>query len=480
MEWYWFNWEITWNYIINDINFQGATGHIIYDDKGDRVDGLYSFANVVGIQGKVNYFGYFYKTSNGSVKHKLDISKIIFPSYFTERGIIPQSDTLMLDQITTIDEGVSVIMMIFLCVSLMIAIMFIILIIYYKESKVIKAASFRMNIIMCFGAILGFIACILYGIDERQYGNDLYSLKIICNLRLWLLNISYTVMFIPLFLKTYRLSLLFNAILTKKIVNDQRLFCGIIICVSIDIILLTIFTGIQPLSRTYLEGDITEIDSLQCIQYKYGGCSFSENGVRNWSFYVILLFWKICQLIFGLYVTLDVSRIKDSTNQLTSFDETTIQLLSVYITIMILGFAFPVFIFGNTKIPNFHYLIISIPVLLIANCILFLNLGPRIYAVITGKTEKYQLSPVKRIEAKIKKQLVRYSVDNGIIMSNSVVVNGNNHLKTPRSTTDITDTTDYNETSNNLAISPMDTSSDLQIYNSVKSLSFKPETNVTV
>ena len=52
-------------------------------------------------------------------------------------------------------------------------------------------------------------------------------------------GLDFTVMFIPLFLKTYRLSVLFNAILTKKIIDDKRLYIMIFTCVGIDIFLLT-------------------------------------------------------------------------------------------------------------------------------------------------------------------------------------------------------------------------------------------------
>ena len=67
-------------------------------------------------------------------------------------------------------------------------------------------------------------------------------------------------------MKTYRLSRLFKSIVTQNIVKDKSLFVGIIICVVIDVILLGIFTLIQPLHRMYDYGFIEIKNELQQIQ----------------------------------------------------------------------------------------------------------------------------------------------------------------------------------------------------------------------
>lgn len=145
---------------------------------------------------------------------------------------------------------------------------------------------------------------------------------------------------------------------------------------------------------------------------------------------------------------MDVSRIKDTTNQLTRFDETSIQILSVYLTLVIFCIAFPIFVFGNTEIPNFHFCAIGIPLILMGNMVLLLNLSPRLWAVLTGDDEKYQLSPVKRIEVKIKKQLARYSIDETVTSQPKRTETGTNITMTiptpsPRSIDETTRTNTY-------------------------------------
>eukprot|EP01084_Bolivina_argentea_P258488 435790_1 len=72
--------------IINDIDFNGATGHVTFDKNGDRIDGLYAFANILQ-DGTINNFGYFYEDMNGEIISNINKDKIVFPYYFTENGL---------------------------------------------------------------------------------------------------------------------------------------------------------------------------------------------------------------------------------------------------------------------------------------------------------------------------------------------------------------------------------------------------------
>ena len=213
---------------------------------------------------------------------------------------------------------------------------------------------------------------------------------------------------------------LFKAILTKKVVDDTRLFVGLGICVMVDVICLTIFGVLEQLSRVYIDANENDLDDLRWEKYQYGACAFNqleninENNynLANWSIYGFLLFFKLCELMFGIYVALDVSRIKDITGMLTRFDETGIQLLSILCTFSIFIFAIPVFAFGPTEEPDFYYLVIAISVIVIGNIVIFLNLSPRVFAVMCGNDQNYLHSPIKRMEIKLKKQLSTFEMPN--------------------------------------------------------------------
>ena len=395
--------------IINDIDFIGATGRVTFDENGDRIDGLYSFGNLLG-GADASYFGYFYQGVDGKIVTKIDVNKIVFPEEFTDKGIIPQSGSITYDQTVNIDKSVSMTMFVFLSLSLFITIILAIFWVYHRNNLIIKAASWRLNIIMCIGAIFAYASAILYGIDEL-YTTNITSLSVRCNVRLWWFTISFTLLFMPLFMKTYRISLLFTAMLTKRVLEDKKLFLAIMCCLFIDlIILMTVTLSIRPLQRMYVDGDLEEIDEIRFTQYKYGTCSLGENIFESFVFYGCLIFWKVCQLGFGLHVTTNVSRIKDitRTNMLQRFDETGIQIVSIIFTFIIICMSIPIFVFGPTEEPNFFYLLISIGIVLVGNVVLMLNLLPRTIAVIQSNEEVYGLSQVQRIEAKIKRKLTDY------------------------------------------------------------------------
>eukprot|EP01084_Bolivina_argentea_P317240 550023_1 len=399
--------------ITRRINFIGLSGHVTFDETGERVNGYYSFGNINN-GNEIDYFGYFYYNKTGNFVHNINVSKIVWPQDFIDKNMIPRANIWRHEKIKTIHIRLCMTLIILLGVSCIIALVCMIFLIYYRKNIVIKAASWRLNVIMCFGAILGYIGGILYGIDEGFFNeSDDYVqtiLTYLCNIKLWVLIISYTVLFIPLFGKTYRLSLLFNAILTARVVKDKKIFIGVLICVLIDITMLTIFTIIKPATRVYIDYETISIDELQQLQLKHGRCTFNAHNeifINDWSIYGFLLFFKLCELIWGLYVALDVSRIKDITNMLTRFDETGIQLLSIFFIVIILCVGMPMYGFGPTEQPDFYYLIIGILILLIGNIVIIFNLFPRIFAVLIKNEAKYALSPVRRIEAKLKRQLKR-------------------------------------------------------------------------
>ena len=175
-------------------------------------------------------------------------------------------------------------------------------------------------------------------------------------------------------------------------------------CVIVDITLLLLWTLLHPLVRVYYDFNLDIIDEIRETQYVYGYCESEESHI---SIYVVLTFWKLIELIFGFYVGIDVSRIKDVTNILTQLNETSIQLLSILITFIIACITIPIFLFGPTDDPNILYLIIAISVLFIGNIVICLNLCPRTIAVLFRNDQdgKYGMSPAQRMEKQWRKEL---------------------------------------------------------------------------
>eukprot|EP01084_Bolivina_argentea_P278943 476775_1 len=264
--------------LLNETNFIGLSGRILFNKFGDRIHGLYSFGNIL-TDGSIDYFGYLYQNDNGTINSTLNKNKIKWPEYFTSKGMIPRTNILVHQKIINVPTVVTIVILAVSTFSIFIALSCIVASIYYRNNRIIRASSWRLNIILCIGAILAYIRIMLYGIDEsllENHPNQQKILDILCNLRVWLVTISYTLLFMPLFAKTYRLSQIFNTILIDRNFSDRKLFMLIGSCVLIDIILLTILTAIHPLKRFQLKANVEIIDDIQQIQYIYGSCAFHK------------------------------------------------------------------------------------------------------------------------------------------------------------------------------------------------------------
>ena len=195
--------------------------------------------------------------------------------------------------------------------SIIIGIVFIVLIIKLRENKAIKAVSWKLNIVSIIGSIILSITQILFGIDEnmQSYTENDDKFTFLCNFRTWLLAISFTLLFMPLFLKTYRIGQIFRVTndLRVKDITDTKLVYATLCCVLTDIIILFIFVLIDPLSRQYQDsGNAETIDALQQVQHTYGLCNCNDYA----SFLAIFSVWKVTQLLFGCYAAMTVTQVK--------------------------------------------------------------------------------------------------------------------------------------------------------------------------
>ena len=393
--------------IINEIAFTGASGEVKFDSNGDRAEGLYAFGNVLN-DSTVAYFGYF-NEFNVSVNYE----NIVWPNYFTERGMQPRSSMLTIDEIVDISEGVLVPMYILCVLSMLVTLFLMAMSFKYREESVLRAASWKINQIMVVGSVFGYVAMIIYGIDEQSVSeNRQVGWMWLCNLRLWMWVLSYTLLFVPLFAKTYRLSRIFNEILEKKYIHDSDLVKGIIFCLVVDFVLLTMYTAIEPLQRMYISLNYEQIDELQRVHYIYGSCETNNNS--QYIFCALIALWKCIESLFGIYCALSVSRFAYGYGHraLSQFDETAQQLLSIIFLIVALCIAAPVYILGSDH-PSIFYGVVGFLTISVGNVTTLLNLFPRIYALMRGNAEaKYSQSPQEKMESLIMAQLKKYGVDN--------------------------------------------------------------------
>eukprot|EP01083_Nonionella_stella_P209415 759154_1 len=382
--------------IVNKINFVGATGTVTFHPTGNREYGIYSYGNA-RLNGEVLSIGYYINENT----YKIDTDKIVLPSGFDKKW--PRSTQQTTYKLITINSMLFAFVTVLVVMSTLMVIFFMFSIIRFRKHPVVKAGSWKLNILVCVGCLLAYGAILLHGatyftypdgydmnrIDEHQLkglnsDHDI-AMMVACNTRIWLLCVAFTLIFMPLFMKTYRLALIFRSfkIETRP---DSTLMIGIAICLCVDVLLLSIFTGIAPLKRQYEEGSILmkESDALELRQNIYGVCSTDYTLLLH----LILGLWKAAELIFGIYVAAIVSRI-GLKKLITKFDETGQQILAITFTVFVMTIMVPYLLASiESDQIDWRYGMVSCCIAITCNVSAIVNILPRIYALYYSKIKK--------------------------------------------------------------------------------------------
>ena len=389
----------------DSIAFMGVTGNVTFKKNGDRDRGLFAFGNILK-NGSMSPIGYFSEHYN--VTH-FDYGAIHWPSDFMDRDMIPRTSVLIRYELLTIHSTLFLIVASLAIISILSTIGFMVLTAVYSKDSIMKAASWKLNLAVCIGVLMTDIFVIISGLDESLLNET--HIQWICTIKLWLLSISFTLGAVSLFLKTYRVSVIFSEALKtmqSKTVTDFELACWLMLCVVIDIVVLSIQLVLSPRFRHYENGSTKTIDQLQMCQYQFAVCSTNDTMMDN-LFKSIIAFWKMLQILFGIYCCSIVIRISDARIRQTMrrFDETSTQLVAV-VTIILLTVAV---LLSNALIPgeyvNWRYGLQSAGILVICNVCLYVNLCPRLIAIWKGDQDKYRKSLAKEmmvyVEEKMKK-----------------------------------------------------------------------------
>eukprot|EP01084_Bolivina_argentea_P127502 225480_1 len=180
--------------ILSDIWFIGLTGNVSYaGDTGDRVGGLWSFCNVDPVSGDIQQIGFSYL---GEVT--LDEERIAWPSSYSSGGK-PRTVYSVYGGVCSSSSSCAVPIFIYICVilSMLATIVYCAALFYYRQRKIIWSSQWQLSVSMCVGCLSCYVAVLMFGMDQTFAVVDNWDL--LCNARLWLLNLSFSCILCPLF-----------------------------------------------------------------------------------------------------------------------------------------------------------------------------------------------------------------------------------------------------------------------------------------
>ena len=214
-----------------------------------------------------------------------------------------------------VELWIIVIMLILTALGIAYAMVILIVNCVYRKHKVIKASSPYINILLITGCILGFLIIPVLSIENLDTDHVLPEIVylIFCNIRTWMINISLTLAFGALIVKTWRVYVVFkNPWARARPYKDRNLLCMVGVLLLFDIIRLSISSW-----RTLFKLIVVIVPSSNAYFTKdaYRICQVGNDS--EYEFHLEPLLWlcsnigfKLMLLLLGIYLVFKTRKIK--------------------------------------------------------------------------------------------------------------------------------------------------------------------------
>eukprot|EP00731_Ephydatia_muelleri_P021183 Em0013g910a len=172
---------------------------------------------------------------------------------------VPHDGTLIKSTIN-IELGVTAVMYILATLGIALAIICFIIMIAFRERKLIRLTSPNINYITCGGCMVLYTSIFFLAIQST----DETTATAICNVQIWLWAIGYSVAFGPILGKMYRVYYIFNNPKPnkKRVIKDWMIGVLISVLAGIDVIILVIVTAVPELRTTAVLKQSTEYPQI--------------------------------------------------------------------------------------------------------------------------------------------------------------------------------------------------------------------------
>ncbi|EDV25890.1 uncharacterized protein TRIADDRAFT_55426 [Trichoplax adhaerens] len=260
------------------LNFEGVSGAVKFDKYGDRSGTLTVLQRVNGTR---NFVGIY-----DGIKEVLEMRG----RFFWRDGRIPSdgSKNATIVNLLVVDFSLCMVMVALSAIGIGISVVFFYANHKYRNTPIMKMSSAKLNVFICIGATLMYLSIIFYAIYQGiKYSMPQYvpvmcevSSNVIILDRLinlinhqsaisidkkslslwkWFLPVGFTLAFGAIFSKTFRIYIIYASVQGKprrRKLLDKSLFQLVGLLVFIDIIILSLWSGIDP-----LRSEVQVIDS---------------------------------------------------------------------------------------------------------------------------------------------------------------------------------------------------------------------------
>lgn len=281
---------------MNSTQFLGVSGIVAFSSQGDRI-ALTQIEQV--INGSYVKLGY-YDTQADNLSWNNNEKWI--------GGKVPQDRTIVRRVLRTLSLPLFMCMWSISSLGIVAAIGLIIFNVWYRHRRVIQSSHPVCNTIMLVGVITCLWSVFLLGLDGQFVSPGVYPL--VCQARVWLLSIGFTLAYGAMFSKVWRVHRLttHNKPDTKK-VEPWKLYTMVTGLLLIDLVLLMTWQLYDPLQRSIEQFPLeepTNTDDDVKIRPELEHCESEKHTV----WLGVIYGYKGVVLVFGLFLAYETRSIK--------------------------------------------------------------------------------------------------------------------------------------------------------------------------
>ncbi|XP_031551281.1 gamma-aminobutyric acid type B receptor subunit 2-like [Actinia tenebrosa] len=349
---------------MQETSFLGVTGPVSFNKNGERV-GLIHIQQLQAF--KVVVVGTFNSLTNKIEKNKHSSIK------WQGKGT-PKDRTIQEKEMKTIAVGLVAFLCVLAAIGIIMALLFLAVNIFYRQKRLIKMSSPRLNNLIICGCVMAYFSVFLFGLDGRLV--DPSSVGGLCSAQAWILSIGFTMAFGAMFAKTWRVHAIFKSITPrKKVIKDEHLFLIVAVFVLVDVCLLTLWTAINPMKgklrifndQIYLKDDKKFIPQME---------SCSSDNMVYWL--GVLYSYKVLLLLFGSFLAWETRNVT-----IPALNDSKFIGISIYNVLVLssVGVGITMIIDGN---PDARFMITGLFIIFCTSITLCLVFVPKIIKLLGG------------------------------------------------------------------------------------------------
>ncbi|XP_076112984.1 putative G-protein coupled receptor 156 isoform X1 [Mytilus galloprovincialis] len=187
-------------------------------------------------------------------------------------------------------------------IGVVVSVSFLTFNLFHRHKRFMKMSSPNLNILISAGGILLNIVCLMYGMDYF-FVERYQEATVTCQMRLWMIVFGVSLVFGPIFSKSWRVYKIFrNAGIKKVVIKDKKLFmiCGIVLCLDAFLLFLWQIIDLVQSKRVAVllkKSNTNNTHSLQDLGY------IQECTCGRVDVWLSLIFiWKSLIFSYGLYI----------------------------------------------------------------------------------------------------------------------------------------------------------------------------------